>query len=144
MAVRRPAVDLAALLAQCEGNYRRLALLLPERRPGAVRTLAVAGTGLQYRLTVLECSPYTSLLAIRQQGQPAWLPALTMEVRLYHDAAVAEVISCQGYRRIRSQYPYPNPAMHQPDEKLRLGAFLADWLAFCLRHGEGVAECMDA
>ncbi|HBX56798.1 MAG TPA: DUF1249 domain-containing protein, partial [Pseudomonas sp.] len=52
-----------------------------------------------------------------------------------HDARMAEVISAQSARRFRSIYPYPNAAMHQPDEKTQLNLFLGEWLSHCLACG---------
>jgi len=65
-----------------------------------------------------------------------WLSPLRMEVRAYHDAAMLEVVSFQREGRVEGRYSYPNDAMHQEDEKRQQNAFLADWLAHCLHHGE--------
>ena len=62
-------------------------------------------------------------------------PAYTVEVRLYHDAAVAEVIACQGHRRIQAYNEYPNRQMYQCDEKAQLNKFLGELLEFCLAQG---------
>jgi uncharacterized protein YqiB (DUF1249 family) len=39
---------------------------------------------------------------------------------------MAEVISAEHARRFRSIYPYPNAAMHQPDEKPNSMCFWAN------------------
>lgn len=54
-----------------------------------------------------------------------------LEVQVYHDARMAEVVSAEHTRRLRSIYPYPNEAMHQPDEKAQLNLFLGEWLSHC-------------
>jgi uncharacterized protein YqiB (DUF1249 family) len=48
---------------------------------------------------------------------------------------MAEVIGAEHARRFRSIYPYPNAAMHQPDEKAQLNVFLGEWLSHCLACG---------
>lgn len=61
------------------------------------------------------------------------------DVRLYHDANVAEVVKCQRYRQFKPRYKYPNLDMHQVDEKAQMNRFLGELLAHCLAHGR-VAE----
>lgn len=56
------------------------------------------------------------------------------DVRLYHDADVAEVVKCQHHRQFNSRYEYPNKNMHQVDEKARINQFLGELIAHCLLH----------
>lgn len=84
----------------------------------------------------LDSAKYTDTLLLEQTSAAGkWLnnPALT--VRLYHDAGVAEVISSRGHRPLPGRNQYPNKFMHQPDEKVQLNRFLAEWLGFCLTYG---------
>ncbi len=133
-------VDLVELQAACEANYARLMQLLPAMREavGAQRRVALS-QGEQalgvLALEVLETCPYTSTLSVRQEFSLPWLPVPHMEVRVYHDARMAEVIGAQSARRFRGVYPYPNADMHQPDEKTQLNLFLGEWLSHCLACG---------
>ncbi len=68
------------------------------------------------------------------------LPVPHLEVQVYHDARMAEVVSAEHTRRLRSIYPYPNEAMHQPDEKAQLNLFLGEWLSHCLACGHELAS----
>jgi uncharacterized protein YqiB (DUF1249 family) len=86
-------------------------------------------------LEVLESCPYTSTIRVRQEHSLAWLPVPQLEVRVYHDARMVEVIGAQSARRFRGIYPYPNADMHQPDEKTQLNLFLGEWLSHCLACG---------
>jgi len=83
---------------------------------------------------VLEQNPYTSTIHLRQTVQSAgpWASVLSMKVRIYHDARVAEVIACRGVHSFKPFYPYPNPRMLQPHEKRRVNQFLGEWLSYCL------------
>ena len=72
---------------------------------------------------------------VRQELSLPWLPLPHMEVRVYHDARMAEVVGAENARRFRSIYTYPNAAMHQPDEKTQLNLFLGEWLGHCLACG---------
>jgi len=81
-----------------------------------------------------------------KQRDLAWLNPLRIDARAYHDAGMLEVTDFAGFdgapvastthRRVQGRYSYPNPAMHQQDEKLQQNKFLADWLSHCLHFGE--------
>ena len=137
-------VDLIGLQAACEANYARLMRLLPDMR-GLVGSRRVALSQGEQMLGVLalevtESCPYTTTLQVRQELSLPWLPLPHMEVRVYHDARMAEVIGAEHARRFRSIYPYPNDAMHQPDEKAQLNVFLGEWLSHCLTCGHEYAQ----
>jgi len=132
-------VDLVELQTACELNYARLMQLLPAMRDNPqVRRVALSqGEHLLgvLALEVLETCPYTSTLEVRQEHSLSWLPVPRLEVRVYHDARMAEVVGTQSARRFHGIYPYPNAAMHQPDEKTQLNLFLGEWLSHCLACG---------
>lgn len=139
-------VDLAGLQAVCESNYARLLRLLPAMRDGASERRVALSQGERLVgvlvLEVLENCPYTSTLRVRQEYALPWLPSPQMEVRVYHDARMAEVTGAENARRFRSIYPYPNAAMHQPDEKSQLNLFLGEWLSHCLACGHELAPVL--
>lgn len=91
--------------------------------------------GKEFQIDIVESTRYTTLLGIFQRGdEPNYLKA-RLTVRMYHDARLAEVCSSQQISRIKPRYDYPNPRMHQCDEKHQINAFLHDWLAYCLQNG---------
>lgn len=133
-------VNLSGLQAACEANYQRLMRLLPEMRVPTAEARCVAFSQGERRLGLLkvavqENSPYTTTLRISQEQYLPWLPTPNMAVRVYHDARMAEVIAAQEIRYLQPIYPYPNPQMHQPDEKAQLNLFLGEWLGYCLQCG---------
>jgi hypothetical protein len=132
-------VDLLELQAACEANYMRLMRLLPAMRnhPDTRRIAMSQGDRLLgvLVLTVTESCPYTTTVQISQQDCLPWLPVPQMDVRVYHDARMAEVIGAENARRFRGIYSYPNAQMHQPDEKNQLNLFLGEWLGHCLACG---------
>lgn len=130
---RRYCVDLAATQAECEANYWRLERLL--RAFGEDDRCFAVGAHLQMRICVQERSPYTTLLKIAQAPTAIASLAPNLTVRVYHDARMAEVVAFAHLRRVLPRYDYPNPAMHQPDEKAQWNRFLSDWLSHCLQHG---------
>ena len=136
-------VDLLELQSACEANYARLMRLVPGMR-GEQRERRVAlSQGEQLlgvlSLEVLESCPYTTTLQVRQESASAWLPMPTLQVRAYHDARMAEVVAAQRVRVVLGCYPYPNRAMHHPDEKTQLNLFLGEWLTHCLACGHELA-----
>ena len=137
-------VDLAGLQATCEANYARLMRLLPQMRENfqARRVAMSHGEHLLgvLALEVTEAGPYTTTLQVRQEHSLPWLPVPHLEVRVYHDARMAEVVGAAHARRLRPSYPYPNAAMHQPDEKSQLNLFLGEWLSHCMAAGHELAE----
>ena len=121
-------------LSLYERNFNKLLEWLPDLdcRTGNFQPV-MAGLS-PVLVDMLEQNPYTTTINIRQnvQGIGPWLCALTMKVRIYHDAQVAEVIACQGIHSFKPFYPYPNPKMLQPYEKRRVNQFLGEWLSYCL------------
>jgi uncharacterized protein YqiB (DUF1249 family) len=139
---------LAGLQAACEANYARLMRLLPGMRedPAPRRLALSAGDTLLavLALKVTAAGPYTSTVEVREESGLAWLPAPCLEVRVYHDARMAEVTGAEHCRRLQPRYGYPNAAMHQPDEKTQLNLFLGEWLAHYLKCGhlaENPVDC---
>lgn len=140
MKPRRYVPDLRRLGALCEGNYHRLERLrkLESGSPeGAEFELHRGDTYFgRVRIQLLQSARFTETLLLEQvHNAGRWLNNPRLTVRVYHDAAMAEVISCYRDHRIAAVNDYPNRFMHHPDEKVQVNGFLADWLDFCLRFG---------
>ena len=90
-------VDLVELQAACEANYARLMRLLPNMREHTESRRVALSQGEHLlgvlALDVLESCPYTTTLCVRQEHSLPWLPVPQLEVRVYHDARMAEVVS---------------------------------------------------
>lgn len=132
-------VDLSALQALYERNYLNLRRLLPKmHEDNYSRTIAFTSNySLVNHLTftILENSPYTSYLLLKQDNLISWLASPALYIRCYHDAKLAEITFAQNTRSFKGVYAYPNKAMHQPDEKRQLNQFLEEWLLRCLSSG---------
>lgn len=124
--------NLTGLHAMCDANYAYLMKLLPEVDEEQLSFQFGVKGDLQYKIVIVECSRYTTTLDIAQvhPGLPAFMKA-RMQVRLYHDARMAEVISSQHISRLKPSYHYPNAKMHQCNEKEMVNYFLSEWLYFC-------------
>lgn len=136
------AAVLRDLLAVAETNYALLMRLMPAMREVDALDFGVTGPAGQHadvRLQVRERGPFTTLLdVVETQATDGWVAPLVATVRLSHDARVAEVTEFRRRRRLHARYPYPNPEMLQPDEKLQVNRLLGEWLQHCLRWGEAV------
>ncbi len=87
--------------------------------------------GVNVRLT--RVGPHTSVMML-SHGLAAGgrlIPNIRLEVRIYHDARMAEVIAYQGRGRFRPYYSVPNRHMYQPHEKQLVNLFFHEWLRHC-------------
>ncbi|MER2493498.1 DUF1249 domain-containing protein [Catenovulum sediminis] len=127
--------DIAALNTLCEHNFILLAGLV---RGWEFNRINQFETGPQavFQIQVIECSKFTNVIEMRQLSTslPDMMQPKVM-IRVYHDVKMAEVIASQNMTRIQPSYMYPNPHMHQPDEKMQVNLFLNDWLKYCHENG---------
>ncbi len=139
---KRYSIDLPAHMAECDANYLRIMKLFPNLRENDVSVFGVmiADQTAEVSIAVLERSPYTTLIKLRQLPEAPWGASPMMTVRLYHDARNAEVVEYQRARHFKAVYAYPNDSMRQRDEKVQVNRFLGEFLSYCLTHGVAVHE----
>lgn len=136
-------VDLKTFMARCEANYQRLWQVFPDLASQSKRCLGLANApDREVVISVQERTPFTTLLSVKEVRSGVslaltrrWFQAPVIQVRMYHDAKLAEVVSCDRIRNVAPKNPYPNKAMLQADEKAQWNRFLEEWLAACLEHG---------
>lgn len=128
-----------------ERNYAKLLELIPLLRHPELKCALAVNDGYTLRAELLERGPYCVLLHLRYGiNDPApWLRDLEMQVRLYHDARVAEVVAYQNHQHFRARYAIPNQAMLGRREKRQVNLFLAEWLSHCLEAGFRLAVASD-
>lgn len=136
----RHKVDLAGLQALCAANYVAIEKLLPQLRGETSGHFIVdALGGHNVAVKIVERAPYTTIIDIEQLGSAtSAAPSPQFQVRVYHDARMAEVVACQGHRHIKPRYDYPNTGMYQRDEKFQLNRYFGEWLSLCLANGRSV------
>jgi hypothetical protein len=128
-------------MARCESNYLRLCKVFPGMAIEQQRCLGFTTPGSnEIILSVSERTRFTTLIVIEEQSATAsqaadWSRAPTLNVRLYHDAKLAEVVSFDRARGIKPSNPYPNKKMLQRDEKAQWNLFLEEWLIVCIQYG---------
>jgi len=127
-------VDLEDLHSLCEANYARVLKVFPDYEQSNQRRLLLGASQVVFDVT--ERSRYTTTVRLSHLSAMA-LPEATirLDLRLYHDARMAEVVGGPGYRRMEGRYTYPNAKMYQRDEKHQQNRYVAELLAFCLAEG---------
>lgn len=150
----RYTVDLAGMHALYEFNYARLQKLLRGSgvgdHLGAVSPLEFAWGDRQdvmlaselisvqpvLQLQRVERTRYTETWRLAQMTPTLpWCPELDMEVRLFHDARMADVLRFQAARRIPAIVPAQHQSGWRVNEKQLVNEFLGDCLQHCLRFG---------
>lgn len=119
-----------------EENYRKLTIMLPDIHYLEHVTLSSKSHIMTVSVDVIERTKYTVLIEFTTyyEGNMSCVIQPKMQVRIYHDALVAEVITVQGKRHIRPYYKYPNEKMFLPDEKQQGNKMLFEMLSFCGRN----------
>jgi len=124
---------LAALPRLYEQNYHTLLQLIPELQNIKHQAKITLNNIEQLSITVLEQCRYTTFINIDHLLNNALLADLSMTIRIYHDARMAEVIRYQNHGHFKPSYNYPNESMHQPLEKRQINLLFDDWLKHCLK-----------
>lgn len=134
-------VNLANYLAACEANYWRLLKLLPSDQQSACFSVQLAnGQSSVVAIKLQEQHRYTTMISLEQHASSPLLSDSHFEIRLYHDAMLAEVTAFQQHKQIQPRYRYPNKKMYQQDEKWQQNLFLSELLVYCLNNGLAVVE----
>jgi len=132
------------LMPLYEDNYRRLMHLMPDLGVSPsmpARRLERDEKGAALEVSIVDRGPYTTTFTLAHALMPQHgaIPLLSLTVRAYHDARLAEVIGYQNQSRFSPCYDYPNQQMRQRFEKRQVNLFLREWLAY-FRAGEPVLE----
>ena len=135
-------------LSLCERNYAQLRHLLPRSGQVGDAVQIQVSAADKYLLKLQELCKFTSTIRIEHISEPLFSEQVVnwlrpqFEVRLYHDARLAEVVACQQVRQFKAVYDYPNTDMLLPDEKRQINLLLRDWLNLCSRRGYQNAELL--
>lgn len=130
-------LDLPRYMAICDANYIRLLKLLPDLESVGSdwdRVFSIDRTIVHIR--VLEQFRYTQTLEIAASPDISSLVAApVMLIRVYHDAATAEVVRYQRQGSFEPRYELDNNKQYQQDEKQQVNQFLGEWLNLCISSG---------
>lgn len=129
--------DLVKQSVICEMNYARLLKLLPAEFEARDYRICWHQNYYIVQIRRDEEFAYTSTMTLSYWPETAspWFDPQALVIRLYHDARLAEVVCMKRRKQLQGRYDYPNPEMHQPDEKFQVNQYLAEWLGQCLTSG---------
>lgn len=119
--------------------HRQIESLVGLKLEFAISEALESKDSITVQIKILENFRYTNTLEIVQKPEiKKLLTNPSMIVRIYHDASSAEVISTQGHKISQPRCLVKNPKMYSSDEKMRVNAFLGEWLTYCLKVGRSI------
>ena len=134
-------VSFVSLMTLYESNYIRLRSLVGDVRALAGRSVSSVSGDLDLHVETLEHSPYTTILRLTYLFDEAGATVADpdLEVRVYHDARLAEASRCARWVR------HPGLAQLRTGLSAALGErwlrnmLLNKWLDYCAERGHRVA-----
>lgn len=132
----------AGLMALYESNYRRFERLAPELDLPFDAAVSHSASDRDLHLRVIERCKYTTTVHLtywfRANGVPR--PDPDVQIRLYHDAGLAEAVHCQAQSRYAALPGLDLENEAALDAQWPRNLLLNKWLLFCLQHGHGFSH----
>lgn len=138
-ALSNPAPNLRGLMGLYESNYQRLMQLLPEWPLPFEQATSSSMVDRKLHVTVVEQTKYTTTILLTywfldETGRTA---DPDMQVRLFHDARLAEVMACGMHPRSLNFGAFDFEKSSAVDARWGRNLFLNKWLDYLLTHGHG-------
>ena len=134
-------VSFVSLMTLYESNYIRLRSLVGDARALAGRSVSSVSGDLDLHVETLEHSPYTSILRLTYLFDEAGATVADpdLEVRVYHDARLAEASRCARWVRHPGLARLRNGLPSALGERWLRNMLLNKWLDYCAERGHRVA-----
>ncbi len=129
--------DFVSLMTLYESNYVRLRNLAPVLRAmEGAHTSAVTGD-CPLLLRIEERGPYTTTLTLTYMFETVagQIADPDLQVRVYHDARMAEVLSCARWHRHEVLASIKSELYCQLGERWLRNIMLNKWLDYCVERG---------
>ena len=135
--------DLPALIDLYEGNYLRVARLLPDLDNLEGTLVSRVAGALNLYVTIEERFKYTTTLLLTYRFIDESGVALEPNARVcvYHDVRAAELVSHCRRRRTRKVHKWLRGRMPELDHRWEMNRFLYKWLRFCSNQGHIFLNC---
>jgi uncharacterized protein len=132
-------VSFVSLMALYESNYLRLRALVGDVRAHSGQAVSRVDGDCDLHFEVVEHAPYTSMvrLTYRFEDASGMLDDPDLELRVYHDARLAEVSGCGRWVRHESLEHVRAGIPAQLGERWLRNMLLNKWLDYCLERGHG-------
>lgn len=130
-------VSFVSLMTLYESNYIRLRTLAGDLRRMSGRTVSKSSSDLDLHLEILEHSRYTSILRLTYffDDAPGSVADPDLEVRVYHDARVAEASRCARWIRHPALKGIRSRLSAAMGERWLRNMLLNKWLDYCAERG---------
>jgi len=121
-------------------NYHRLSRLFAPQALALGQYMSSLDDGLDVRLDVLERHRYTLDMRLSycfidsETGEQA----PSAQLRMYHDAHMAEVLDCRADRRLVHAIGPLQPARSVFQRRVRMSSFLNRWLEYLAEQGHSI------
>ena len=124
----------AGLMSLYEGNHVRLKQLLGNLRRLPTDAVSASPTDLPLHLAVQEEGRYTTVMQLTYWFEDglARVADPDLSLRIYHDARLAEAVSCAEAPRHAVLREVWQPARSEMQRRWTLNILLHKWLEFCL------------
>lgn len=134
-------VSFVSLMTLYESNYIRLRGLVGDVRALAGRRVSQAPADCDLHLEVVEHSPYTSVLRLTYlfEDPCAVVADPDLEVRVYHDARLAEASHCARWVRHPGLESIRSRLSAALGERWLRNMLLNKWLDYCVDRGHRFA-----
>lgn len=134
----RPA-SFVSLMSLYESNYIRLGWLITDLASVADSAVSTVQGDCPLQLTVEERSRYTTTLLLTYvfDGVPTTDPDL--QIRVYHDARLAEVQSCAHWHRHATLESIRSELARELGDRWLRNVMLNKWLDYCVERGHRFA-----
>lgn len=132
-------VSFVSLMSLYESNYLRLRALVGDVRAHRGARVSRVDGDCELHLDVLEHAPYTSTVRLTYRfEEPQGIVAdPDLELRVYHDARLAEASACGRWVRHGSLDHVRAAIPAQLGERWLRNMLLNKWLDYCLDRGHG-------
>lgn len=131
-------VSFVSLMSLYESNYLRLRALVGDVRRLAGEQVSRVAHDCDLHLSVVEHAPYTSTVKLTyrfEEQDGGTLADPDLELRVYHDARLAEVVACGRWIRHESLEHVRQGIPRQLGERWLRNMLLNKWLDYCLERG---------
>lgn len=129
-----------------ERNFRLLKGLFPVLWESEQQTdrLAYSSMAGEVEIRVVERCRYTISAILTESYKDELVPPIRMQVRLYTDANVAEVMTYQGATRLLQAVAKPGNGRFSPlEEKRHINMLLHDWLVAIQKEQYSLEDTLD-
>jgi uncharacterized protein YqiB (DUF1249 family) len=129
--------DFVSLMTLYESNYVRLRRLVPEVQTIEGAFTSNVATDCPLHLRIEERGRYTTTLTLTYLFETGvgQIADPDLQVRIYHDARVAEVLSCARWHRHEVLATIKNHLYCQLGDRWLRNVMLNKWLDYCVERG---------